>query len=130
MVINTNRIQIQDMDNQWGKAVQNRDGKAQYDLLSTQLQAAVYASYKAEYWVTGCSSPLVDGYTVKPGDNTAVVTYTYMTSTGFAGYYLQTLSFVTENLQSTISDYTEPKQANGQSGGTVLAYLDDGKTWL
>ncbi|WP_279386547.1 M56 family metallopeptidase [Candidatus Cryosericum odellii] len=130
MVINTNRVQIQDMANQWGEAVQNRDGKAQYDLLSTQLQAAVYASYKAEYWVTGCSSPWVDGYTVKPGDNTAVVTYTYMTSTGFAGYYLQTLSFVTENGQLTISDYTEPKQANGQSGGTVLAYLDDGKTWL
>jgi hypothetical protein len=90
----------------------------------------VYASYKAEYWVTGCSSPWVDGYTVKPGDNTAVVTYTYMTSTGFAGYYLQTLSFVTENGQSTITDYTEPKQANGQSEGTVLAYLNDGKTWL
>jgi hypothetical protein len=130
IVINTNRIQIQDLANQWGEAVQNRDGKAQYDLLSTQLQAAVYASYKAEYWVTGCSSPWVDGYTVKPGDNTAVVTYTYMTSTGFAGYYLQTLSFVTENGQSTITDYTEPKQANGQSEGTVLAYLNDGKTWL
>jgi hypothetical protein len=130
MVININRIQIQDMANQWGEAVQNRDGKAQYDLMSSELQKRVYVGYQERNWVTGQSSPWVDGYTVKPGDNTAVVTYTYMTSTGFAGYYLQTLSFVTENGQSTISDYTEPKQANGQSGGTVLAYLDDGRTWL
>ena len=130
MVINTNRVQIQDLANQWGEAVQNRDGKAQYDLMSPELQKRVYESYQERNWVTGQSSPWVDGYTVKPGDNTAVVTYTYMTSTGFAGYYLQTLSFVTENGQLTISDYTEPKQANGQSGGTVLAYLDDGKTWL
>jgi len=130
MVINTNRIQIQDMANQWGEAVQNRDGKAQYDLMSPELQKRVYEGYQERNWVTGQSSPWVDGYTVKPGDNTAAVTYTYMTSTGFAGYYLQMLSFVTENGQSTISDYTEPKQANGQSGGTVLAYLDDGRTWL
>jgi len=130
VVINTNRVQIQDMANQWGKAVQNRDGKAQYDLMSSELQKRVYEDYQNRNWVTGQSSPWVDGYTVKPGDNTAVVTYTYMTSTGFAGYYLQTLSFVTENGQLTISDYTEPKQANGQSGDTVLAYLNDGKTWL
>jgi hypothetical protein len=130
IVINTNRVQIQDLANQWGEAVQNRDGKAQYDLMSSELQKRVYVGYQERNWVTGQSSPWVDGYTVKPGDNTAVVTYTYMTSTGFAGYYLQTLSFVTENGQSTISDYTEPKQANGQSGGTVLAYLDDGRTWL
>jgi hypothetical protein len=130
MVINTNRVQIQDLANQWGEAVQNRDGKAQYDLMSPELQKRVYEGYQERNWVTGQSSPWVDGYTVKPGDNTAVVTYTYMTSTGFAGYYLQTLSFVTENGQLTISNYTEPKQANGQSGGTVLAYLDDGRTWL
>jgi hypothetical protein len=130
MVINTNRVQIQDLANQWGEAVQNRDGKAQYDLMSSELQKRVYEDYQNRNWVTGQSSPWVDGYTVKPGDNTAVVTYTYMTSTGFAGYYLQTLSFVTENGQLTISDYTEPKQANGQSGGMVLAYLNDGKTWL
>jgi beta-lactamase regulating signal transducer with metallopeptidase domain len=130
IVINTNRIQIQDLANQWGEAVQNRDGKAQYDLMSPELQKRVYEDYQNRNWVTGQSSPWVDGYMVKPGDNTAVVTYTYMTSTGFAGYYLQTLSFVTENGQLTISDYTEPKQANGQSGGTVLACLDDGKTWL
>jgi len=130
VVINTNRVQIQDMANQWGEAVQNRGGKAQYDLMSPELQKRVYEGYQERNWVTGQSSPWVDGYTVKPGDHTAAVTYTYMTSTGFAGYYLQTLSFVTENGQLTISDYTEPKQANGQSGGTVLAYLDDGKTWL
>jgi len=129
-VINTNRIQIQDLANQWGKAVQNRDGKAQYDLMSPELQKRVYEDYQNRNWVTGQSSPWVDGYTVKPGDHTAVVTYTYMTSTGFAGYYLQTLSFVMENGQSVISDYTEPKQANGQSEGTVLADLNDGRTWL
>jgi bla regulator protein BlaR1 len=130
IVINMNRVQIQDMANQWGEAVQNRDGKAQYNLMSLGLQKKVYEDYQERNWVTGRSSPRVDGYTVKPGDKTAVITYTYMTSDGFAGYYLQTLSFVTENGQLTISDYTEPKQANGQSEGTVLAYLDGGRTWL
>ena len=64
MVINTNRVQIQDMANQWGEAVQNRDGKAQYDLMSPELQKRVYEGYQERNWVTGQSSPWVDGYTV------------------------------------------------------------------
>lgn len=63
----------------------DRDGKAQYDLLSTQLQAAVYASYKAEHWVTGCSSPWVQSYEVSMNGDNAVVTYIYATSEGPSG---------------------------------------------
>ena len=130
IVINTNRIQTLDMANQWAEAVKNRGGKEQYDLMSPELKKKVYKDYQKRNWITGQSSPWVDGFTVKPGDNTAMITYTYMTSDGFAGCYLQTLSFAMEKGKLTISDYTEPKQASGQSKGTVLAYLDDGKTWL
>ena len=128
--INTTRIQIQDIAEKWAEAVKNRDGKAQYALLSTELKKKVYVEYKDLHWVTGVSSPWVDGFTVKPGDKTAVISYMYMTSDGFAGYYRQTLSFSKENGHLKVSDYTEPKQADGQSKNTVLAYLEDSKTWL
>jgi len=81
-------------------------------------------------WVTGQSNQWVDGFKVKPGDKTAKITYTYMTSDGFAGDYHQTLSFTTENGQLKISGYTEPKQVNGQSEGIVIAYLEERNTWL
>ena len=58
------QTQRRNLARQWAQAVMDRDVKAQYDLLSTQLQAAVYASYKAEHWVTGCSSPWVQSYEV------------------------------------------------------------------
>lgn len=130
IVINTNRVQIQHNANQWAEAVKNRDGKAQYNLMSQDLQKRVHNDFQERNWVTGQSSPWVDGFTVKPGDNTATVTYTYMTSDGFAGYYLQTLTFSKGNGQYMISNFTDPRQANGQNQGTVIAYLDDGSTWL
>ena len=75
----------------------DRDGKAQYDLLSTQLQAAVYASSKAEHWVTGCSSPWVQSYEVSMNGDNAVVTYIYATSEGPSGPPQETLSFIEED---------------------------------
>lgn len=129
-LIYTDRMQIQDLARKWGEAFKNRDGKAQYDLMNPDLQKKVYEDYQERDWVTGQLSPWVDGFTVQPGDDTAVLTYAYMTLDGFAGYYFQTLSFALEKGQFMISGYTEPKQVNGQREGTVLAYLDSGKTWL
>ncbi|WP_312094909.1 M56 family metallopeptidase [Aminipila sp.] len=129
--INTNRIETQLMACQWAEAVKSRDGKAQYALMSPKLQKKVYKDYQERNWITGQSSPWVDGYTARSGDNNkAIITYTYMTSGGFAGYYRQALTFAVENGQCVISDFSEPKQMNGQNDGTVLAYLNDGKTWL
>lgn len=93
---------------QWAEAVRTRNGKAQYDLLSTQLQAAVYASYREEHWVTGQSSPWVQRYEVRLDGDNAVVTYTYATSDGPAGSYDQTLSFLEENGVLRIGSFSDP----------------------
>lgn len=130
LVVNSGRVETQSLANQWAKAIQSRDGKAQYNLMSTHLQKKVHDDYQERNWVTGQSSPWVDGFTVDPGDNTAKVTYTYMTSEGFAGYYEQTLSFSEESGKLVISGTTEPKQPNEQSKGIVISYLEDQKTYL
>lgn len=130
LVVNSGRVETQSLANQWAKAIQSRDGKAQYNLMSTQLQKKVRDDYQERNWVTGQSSPWVDGFTVDPGDNTAKVTYTYMTSEGFAGYYEQTLSFSEESGKLMISGTTDPKQPNGQSKGIVISYLENQKTYL
>lgn len=130
MLINTDRVQIQMVANQWAKAVQNRDGKAQYGLMSPEFQKRAYNDYQESHWVTGLSSPWVDSYRVAPSDDTAVVTYTYMTSAGFAGYYEQTLSFTEKNGHLVISGVTKPEQPGGQSEGVVISYLENQKTYL
>ncbi|MDP4109512.1 MAG: hypothetical protein Q8878_05715, partial [Bacillota bacterium] len=130
LVLDIDRLKIQNAARQWAEAVKTRDGKAQYDLMSPKLQKSRFADYQEQNWVTGQSSPWVDGYRITPGDKTAGVVYTYMTSEGFAGYYFQTLSFVTENGQPKISGFTDPAQANGNSSGIVVAYLDEKDTWL
>lgn len=134
LVIDTDRAvlygQIRSVGNQWAAAVQKREGKMQYNLMSTALRKQVYETYRENHWVTGVSSPWVDSYSIKPGDYTAVVTYTYMTSDGFAGYYEQTLSLVKENGRLVISAVTEPEPPGGQDNGVVISYLEDRKTYL
>jgi len=99
------QTQRRNLARQWAQAVMDRDGKAQYDLLSTQLQAAVYASYKAEHWVTGCSSPWVQSYEVSMNGDNAVVTYIYATSEGPSGPSQETLSFIEEDGKLRISGF-------------------------
>jgi hypothetical protein len=91
------QTQRRNLARQWAQAVMDRDGKAQYDLLSTQLQTASYASYKAGDWVTGVSSPWVQSYEVSMNGDNAVMTYTYATSEGPAGRSQETLSFIEED---------------------------------
>lgn len=130
LVINTNRVQIQDVASQWAKAVQKRDGKTQYSLMSSELQKKVYKDYQESNWVTGVSSPWVDSYRIEPDDHTAVVTYTYMTSTGFAGYYKQTLSFDEKNGNLVIIDVSKLKQPGEQGEGVVISYIEEDKIYL
>lgn len=130
LVANSGRVESQFLADKWAAAVQKRDGKAQYGLMSAQLQKKVQDDYQERNWVTGQSSPWVDSFTVKPGDSTAKITYTYITSEGFAGYYEQTLSFSRENGKPVISGITNPEQPNGQSKGIVISYLENQKTYL
>jgi hypothetical protein len=88
---------------QWARAIQDRDGRAQYELLSTELQPEFYDYYDAGNWVTGISSPWVNSWTIEILGSSAVVFYENMTSTGFAGYTIDNLSFSEENGQLKIS---------------------------
>ncbi|CFX91711.1 Uncharacterized [Syntrophomonas zehnderi OL-4] len=88
---------------QWAKAVKERNGRAQYELLSAELQSEYYDYYEAVGWVTGVSSPWKESYVIHISDNRVVVFYEGRTSEGFAGYSMDILSFSEENGQLRIS---------------------------
>lgn len=100
---------IRTIAGKWAEAVKNRDGKAQYDLLSPKCQSAVHDEYSSNGWSTGTSSPWVESYEISADKNSAAVTYRYATSTGFAGSYEQTLSFVEQNGKYSIDSFSEPE---------------------
>jgi len=87
----------------WARAVQDRDGHAQYNLLSVELQSEFKDYYEAINWVTGVSSPWVNSFVIEITGNVAVVFYEGMTSEGFAGYTIDNLTFSEENGQLLIS---------------------------
>ena len=107
--------ELRTLAGEWAEAVKNRDGKAQYALLSPKCQAAVYDEYSAGHWSTGTSSPWVESYEIsvdRNRKNSAAVTYRYATSTGFAGDYEQTLSFAEQNGKFLIDGFSEPKEVS------------------
>ena len=121
--------QIRTIAGKWAEAVKMRDGKAQYNLLSPKCQSAVYNDYSAEGWVTGVSSPWVESYEVSVGRNSATVTYRYATSTGFAGFYAQTLTFVEQNGKWYIDSFSEPKEIPA-AGSSDVSYDPKVKAFL
>lgn len=97
-------IKIYGIASQWARAIQNRDGHAQYDLLTAELQAEVKEYYEAANWVTGVSSPWVNSWAVEISGNRAVVLYMNEASSGFTGYTIDNLFFAKEKGQLKISD--------------------------
>lgn len=129
-------IKLNTAASQWAHAIQNRDGRAQHELLSTKLKSEFYDFYEATNWVTGVSSPWVNSFTVEITDNHAVVFYEGMTSEGFAGYTIDNLYFSEENGQLKISgidgynnfvSYNPSVQGNVPlpEAGVLLAGLPD-----
>ncbi len=108
---------VQTIAEKWAEAVKKRDGKAQFNLLSPKCQSAGYDEFSSNYWVTGMSSPWVDSYEISVDKNSATVTYRYATSTGFAGFYAQTLSFVKQNGKYLIDSFSEPKEVPAAGSG-------------
>lgn len=96
-------IGISTLASRWAKAIQDRDGKAQYELMNKALQTDYYDYYDSHHWVTGVSSPWVNSWTIEASANSAVVFYENMTSTGFAGYTADTLTFSEGDGQLKIS---------------------------
>ena len=129
--IRTDRVQMQNVARQWARAGIKRNSETQYSLMASSLQGKVKVEDLERQWSSGQSKPWMDGFSVRvEDDNTVEITYTSMTMNGFAGYYQQTLSFSKENGACLVSGFTEPAQMIAQDGGTILAYLDDGKTYL
>jgi hypothetical protein len=81
----------------WAETVKNRDGKAQYKLLSSALQSGYYDGYVSFDWKTGASSPWVETYVIKLTSDGVMITYYWASSTGHEGSSSVTLSFVREN---------------------------------
>ncbi len=106
----------------WAEAIANRDGRAQYDLMDAKMRAGAYASFSAEGWKTGCSSPWVESYQISVSGESASVTFRYASSTGFDGYYAQTLSFVRENGAYKIDRISDPKEVTVVSEEKMKEY--------
>ncbi len=103
--------------NKWAEAVKNRDGKAQYDLMTSALQKSVHDQFSGLNWVTGTSSPWVERYSTQETDTGARVTLEYASSSGSAGSYRQDLTFEEVDGALKISGISEPVEADAPAGG-------------
>lgn len=94
---------------QWASAVKNRDGKAQYALMTKALQEQVRGEFEGLNWVTGTSSPWVEKYKVEALEDGGVrVTFELAASTGPAGSFHQDLTFETEDGAMKIASVSDP----------------------
>lgn len=107
---------------EWASAVKSRDGKAQYALMSPDLQESIYDDFAGLNWVTGTSSPWVESYTVQESDTGVQVIFNYATSTGPAGSYRQDLTFQQQDGGVKISAISDPVQIDNQT--TALSFSD------
>lgn len=110
--------------NTWAEAVKNRDGKAQYVLMTKEFQKKVYEEFKGLNWVTGTSSPWVESYTVTAQDGGARVTFAYATSTGPAGSYSQDLTFKNEDGVLKIDAISELQEVSAAGSSASPASPD------
>ncbi|MET0017557.1 hypothetical protein [Oscillibacter sp.] len=109
--------------NTWAEAVKNRDGKAQYDLMTSALQKSVHDQFSGLNWVTGTSSPWVERYSTQETDAGARVTLEYASSAGSAGSYQQDLTFEEVDGALKISGLSDPVEADTLSFETLSGLL-------
>lgn len=106
---------VSDVGKAWAEAVKNRDGKAQYALMTKALQEKVYNEFTGLNWVIGTSSPWVVSYDIPDVESRstdrvyarAKVIFQYATSTGPAGSYSQELTFIEEDGALKIDSISE-----------------------
>lgn len=115
---------VVELADKWAEAVKNRDGKAQYELMTPALQKSVHDEFSGLNWVTGTSSPWVERYSAQETDTGARVTLEYATSTGSAGSYRQDLAFETVDGALKISGISQPVAADGEDGADALNLQD------
>jgi len=110
--------------NTWAEAIKNRDGKAQYDLMTSALQESVHDQFSGLNWVTGTSSPWVERYSTQKTDTGVRVILKYASSTGSAGSYQQDLTFEEVDGVLKISGISDPVEADadGVSDANTLSF--------
>lgn len=70
----------------WAQAVKDRNGKAQYMLMCSELQKANFSNFKALNWVTGVSSPWISSYKIRAQSASKFsIQYQFSLSTGIVG---------------------------------------------
>lgn len=112
-----------ELANTWAEAVKNRDGKAQYDLMTSALQKSVHDQLSELNWVTGTSSPWVEQYSTQETDTGARVILEYASSNGSAGSYQQDLTFEKVDGALKISGISEPVDTDTLSFETLSGLL-------
>jgi len=93
---------IMEISDKWAQTWQTRDGKARYQLMSSNMQKAFYHEQlrnngEEGVWVIRWSSPWVVSYNIYLEGDQAVITYKYTDSTEAIYEGVECLSFGNEN---------------------------------
>jgi hypothetical protein len=94
----------------WAEAVKNRDGRAQFEMLTKKQQEASLEHYEKLGWTTGSASPWIANYLIETNEMEATVTFQYTTADIkeglYAGEYKQILLFAEEDGKLKIDKYS------------------------
>lgn len=115
--------QIRTMAEDWAEALEVRDGKIRYAMMSQGEKEAFIAEQKdalGEDWnyVIGWSSPWVVSYSVEAKEDTAIITYTMQDSSPSQYTMKELLQFDVENNKLVVTNHI-----------TSNLYWDDGKVY-
>lgn len=115
--------QVRAMAEDWAEALETRDGKIRYAMMSQAEKAAFIAEQKdalGEDWnyVIGWSSPWVVSYSVEAKEDTAIITYTMQDSSPSRYTMKELLQFDVENQKLVVTNHI-----------TSNLYWDDGKVY-
>ena len=113
--------QIRAMAEDWAKALESRDGKIRYAMMSQAEKESFIAEQKdalGEDWnyVIGWSSPWVVSYSVEAKEDTAIITYAMQDSSPSQYTMKELLQFDVENNKLVVTNHI-----------TSNLYWDDGK---
>ena len=101
---------IRNMADNWANALETRDGKVRFDMMSEDCKAAFIEEQKAglgDDWnyVIGWSSPWVVSYEVEAKEGTAIITYKMQDSTPQYYYMKELLRFGEENGEMVVKEH-------------------------
>ena len=93
---------IMEVADKWAETWESRDGKARFELMSSEMQKDFYDEQLRNngedgIWIIRWSSPWVESYDIHLEGEQAVITYKYTDSTGAKYEGIERLSFGAEN---------------------------------